>query len=254
MGRMLVRALATAGDLGLGAATERAGHAALGQDAGELAGAGRLGVGISADLPAALAACDLAIDFTAPSATLALVELAVAHHKPVVVGTTGLSDGERAALAQAAERIPLVVSANMSLGVNLLAELCEKAARALGPSYDAEIVELHHRLKKDSPSGTALLLGQAVAAGKQLSLAEHAVHGRDGLVGERPRDEIGFHAVRGGDVVGEHTVYFLGPGERIALTHLASSRETFAAGALVAARWLVAKPPGLYTMKHVLGL
>ncbi len=254
MGRMLVRAIHEAKDLSLAAAVEYAGHVQLGADAGTVAGVGLLDRELGADLDGALATGDVAIDFTAPQATIKHLDQYVAAGKPLVIGTTGFTAEQRALIERAATRLPIVLSANMSLGVNLLAELVAQAARALPASYDAELVELHHRLKKDSPSGTALLLGEALARGRQVRLADQVRHGREGLVGERPTGEIGMHAVRGGDVIGDHTVYFLGPGERLELSHRASTRETFAQGALAAARWLVGKPAGLYSMKDVLGL
>lgn len=254
MGRMLVRTIAESGDLRLGAAMEHAGHSLLGRDAGEVAEVSPNGVAITADLATALAAADVVIDFTAPDATVNHLDQYVAAQKPIVIGTTGFSAEQRAAVVRAAERLPILLSANMSLGVNLLAELVAQAARALPAHYDAEIVELHHRLKKDSPSGTAVLLGDALARARETTLDAVAKHGREGLVGARPTGEIGMHAVRGGDVVGDHTVYFLGPGERLELSHRASTRQTFALGALAAARWMHQRPAGLYSMKDVLGL
>ncbi len=254
MGRMLIRAIGEATDLALGAAIEHPAHPLLGRDAGTVAERGPLEVPIGADLTAGLSHADVVVDFTQPEATVKHLDQYSRARTPVVIGTTGFSPEQRHRIAEAAARLPIVLSANMSLGVNLLAELVAQAARALPPEYDAELVELHHRLKKDSPSGTAILLGEALAKARGTTLEAAAVHGRSGLVGERPTGEIGLHAVRGGDVVGDHTVYFLGPGERIELSHRASTRATFAQGALVAARWLVGRQPGLYSMKDVLGL
>jgi 4-hydroxy-tetrahydrodipicolinate reductase len=253
MGRMIVRAAIEAGAT-VTAAVEPPGSAHLGSDAGALAGIAPLGVPVGADVSAALAAADVAIDFTAPAASVHTASLATERGTALVVGTTGLSPTETAAIQAAAERVPVVLSSNMSLGVNVLFGLLQKAARALGPGYDVEIVELHHRLKKDSPSGTALSMAHVLADTLGRDLDKVARHGREGLVGARTSDEIGLHAVRGGDVIGEHTAYFFGLGERLELTHRASSRETFARGAVRAATWLAGKPARLYDMQDVLGL
>ncbi len=207
-----------------------------------------------ADLGAALAAAQVYVDFTTPAATIAAAEEARTQRRAAVVGTTGLGADGEAALAALAEVAPVVVAANFSLGVNLLLGLAEQAARVLGPGWDAEIVELHHRAKRDAPSGTALALGRAIAAGHGAGYDQVKRHGRDGDVGPRPRGEIGQSAVRGGDVVGEHTVYLFGEHERVELTHRATSRAIFAVGALRAARWVVDQPPGRYDMLDVLGL
>ena len=242
--------------LELVAAVDRAGAPLLGQDAGVAAGVPALGVVLGADLAAALAARpDVAVDFSSPAATAATAAQVAAAGVPWVVGTTGLGDTEKAAIAQAARKIPVVLSANMSLGVNLLYALVAQAARALaGLRYDCEIVERHHRRKKDAPSGTALFLGEAAAKGFGWKLPEVAVDGRSGLPGERPEKQIGFHAVRGGDIVGDHAVLFAAEGECLELSHRATTRETFALGALRAAAWLPGRAPGLYGMRDVLGL
>ena len=242
--------------LELAAAVDRAESPLAGQDAGAAAGVPALGVRIGADLAAALAARpDVAVDFSSPSATVATAAQMAAAGVPWVVGTTGLGAAEQAAVAQAAHKIPVVLSANMSLGVNLLYALVAQAARALaGLRYDCEIVERHHRRKKDAPSGTALYLGEAAAQGFGWNLQDVAVDGRTGIPGERPEKEIGFHAVRGGDVVGDHTVLFAADGECIELSHRATSRDTLALGALRAAAWLPGHAPGLYSMRDVLGL
>lgn len=193
------------------------------------------------------------IDFTQPEATLARLKEAADLGWPMVIGTTGFSEEQRAQIADAAKTIPVLLSANMSVGVNLLSNVIEQVARQLD-DYDIEIVETHHRLKKDAPSGTALILANAAAAGREVALEDKAIYGRQGLTGVRPPGEIGIHTVRGGDVVGDHTVLFAGPGERLEFTHKASSRDTFAAGALFAARWLAEQPAGLYDMKDALGL
>ena len=242
--------------LELVAAVDRAGAPLLGQDAGVAAGVPALGVVLGADLAAGLAARpDVAVDFSSPSATAATAAQVAAAGVPWVVGTTGLGAAEQAAVAQAARKIPVVLSANMSLGVNLLYALVAQAARTLaGLRYDCEIVERHHRRKKDSPSGTALYLGEAAAQGFGWNLKDVAVDGRTGIPGERPEKEIGFHAVRGGDIVGDHTVLFAADGECIELSHRATSRDTLALGALRAAAWLPGRAPALYGMRDVLGL
>jgi len=199
----------------------------------------------------AVAACRVIIDFSLPDGTAQLLELL--DDQALVVGTTGLSDATLAALDRHAERAPVLRASNYSTGVTLLMELVGRAARAL-PDYDLEIIEMHHRHKRDAPSGTARSLAEAAAEARSVSLTERAVYGREGDVGPRPGGEIGLHAVRGGDVAGEHTVYLAGPGERITLGHLATSREAFAQGALRAAAWIAPQPPGIYTMRDVLDL
>ena len=242
--------------LELVAAVDRAGAPLLGQDAGVAAGVPALGVVLGADLAAALAARpDVAVDFSSPAATAATAAQVAAAGVPWVVGTTGLGAAEQAAVAQAARKIPVVLSANMSLGVNLLYALVAQAARTLaGLRYDCEIIERHHRRKKDAPSGTALYLGEAAAQGFGWNLKDVAVDGRTGIPGERPEKEIGFHAVRGGDVVGDHAVLFAADGECLELSHRATSRDTLALGALRAAAWLPGHAPALYGMRDVLGL
>lgn len=197
---------------------------------------------------------DIVIDFSHADATAAVCEAFVAAGKPVVIGTTGHSKAQRAAIAQAAEKIPIVLAANFSVGVNTLFWLTRRAAKLLGDGFDVEIVETHHRLKKDAPSGTAKRLAEVVCEARDLSFEQDVTHGRAGMTGERPSRQIGMHAIRAGDVVGDHTVIFASSGERLELTHKASSRETFAVGALRAARWIVGKSPGLYSMEDVLGL
>jgi 4-hydroxy-tetrahydrodipicolinate reductase len=199
-------------------------------------------------------AADVVIDFSTHEVTPGLAALCARHDRPLVIGTTGHTEAEKTAVRACAERLPLVWSANYSTGVNLLFWLTRRAAEILGPDYDLEIVEMHHRHKKDAPSGTALRLAEILAGVRQVALAEALRQGRQGLVGERSATEIGLHALRGGDVVGDHTVIFATPGERLELTHRASSRETFAQGALRAARWVVGRPPGVYDMQDVLGL
>ena len=251
MGQMLLRCAKRFPGLRVGGAYEQAGHPALGQDAGTLAGIGPLGVALADTWPADAAAV---IDFTFHTAVAVHLERAIAHRQAVVLGTTGLNEEEKRRVTEAAQRIPIVWAPNFSLGVNLLLDLVRRAATVLGPAYDAEIVEMHHRLKKDAPSGTALGLAEALAAGRKVDPKAVAVYGREGITGERPRGEIAIHALRGGDVVGDHTVIFAADGERIELAHKASSRGAFANGALHAAAWLQDKPAGLYSMRDVLGL
>ncbi|MFL6537167.1 MAG: 4-hydroxy-tetrahydrodipicolinate reductase [Chthoniobacterales bacterium] len=198
--------------------------------------------------------CDVVIDFSQADAIESVLAACVSHGKPLVVGTTGHSTAQSEALDAAAEKVPVLVAPNFSVGVNVLFWLTRKTAELLGRDFDLEIVEAHHRLKKDSPSGTAKRLGQILCEVRALNYDEYVAHGREGILGERGDNEIGMHAIRGGDIVGDHTVIFAGRGERLELTHKASSRETFAAGALRAARWIVAKPPGRYSMEDVLSL
>jgi 4-hydroxy-tetrahydrodipicolinate reductase len=206
------------------------------------------------DLRSALAAADVVIDFSSHDATPGIAALCAEHKKAMVIGTTGHSKEDRARFTRLSSRIPMVLSSNFSTGVNALFWLTGKAAEILGPGFDLEIVEMHHRLKRDAPSGTARRLAEILAAARQQQAEQVIRHGRAGLVGERAAEEIGVHAVRGGDVVGDHTVIFAGVGERLELAHKASSRETFAHGALRAAGWVVGQPPGLYDMQDVLGL
>lgn len=254
MGRRLVAAVAEDPGLKLAGATEQTGHPDLEKDAGELAGAGPLGVKISDDLAACLSPGAVVIDFTAPAATMKHLELAARKQCPMVIGTTGLAPDQKARVKALAKKVPLVLAPNMSAGVNLLAHLVREAAAALGPGFDVEIVEAHHRLKKDAPSGTALFLAEAAAEGKGWELKSSARYCREGLIGARPDREIGVQTLRGGDIVGDHTVLFAGPGERLELIHRAHSRDTFARGAVRAAAWLAKRPAGLYTMSDVLGL
>ncbi len=257
MGRALVRFIQTGAvpGLKLSGAIDLWDCPALGQDAGLLAGVGEAGVKITSDLAKVLASAEVVIDFSGHHGTAGNAPRVAEAGKGLVVGTTGLSAEEKAVLSQAAQKIPVVFSPNMSLGVNLLMALLEQAARVLkDKGYDVEVIERHHRKKKDSPSGTAIGLGEAVAKGLDWDLKKVAVDGRSGLVGERPAEQIGFHAVRGGDIVGDHTVLFAAEGECIEFSHRATTRDTFALGALRAAAWLAGRPPRLYSMKDVLGL
>ncbi len=254
MGRMLVQVIhATPGAVVAGA-LERAGSPFLGQDAGELAGVGNIGVSVSADPLEALVNADGVIDFTIPASTVELSAFAAQARIVHVIGTTGLASGDLEKIAAAARHAVIVRSGNMSLGVNLLAGLVKKVAATLGEEYDIEILEMHHRMKVDAPSGTALMLGEAAAAGRGVDLASHSVRARDGHTGARPDGVIGFQTLRGGTVVGDHDAIFAGPGERLILSHKAEDRGIFARGAMRAALWGRGKKPGQYNMADVLGL
>jgi 4-hydroxy-tetrahydrodipicolinate reductase len=255
MGRALVRAIADTPGAAVFAALERPGSPALGEDAGRLAGLGDLGVTVTDDPLAAVVHADGILDFTTPAATVAMAELAAQARIVHVIGTTGCTADDEAAIDAAARHAAVVKSGNMSLGVNLLAGLVRQAARALGPEFDVEIVEMHHRHKVDAPSGTALLLGAAAAEGRGVNdLAAVSERGRDGHTGPRKPGDIGFASLRGGAVVGDHTVILAGAGERIELTHRADDRAIFAVGAVRAALWARGRKPGRYTMADVLGL
>jgi 4-hydroxy-tetrahydrodipicolinate reductase len=257
MGQALIEAIASDRELVLAAALDVAGSALAGRDAGERFGRAT-GVRVTSDAEAAAAAADVLIDFTRPEGTLAHLAACVRHRTGAVVGTTGLSDAQKRELASFAHDVPIVFAPNMSVGVNVLLALVEAAARQLGPGYDIEVVEMHHRHKVDAPSGTALGLGAAAAKGAGLDLAQAAVYAREGAVGERKRGAIGFATLRGGDVVGEHTVIFAGAGERVELSHKAASRQNFATGALRAVHFVAARRAegraGLYDMHDFLGL
>ncbi|MGH8746547.1 MAG: 4-hydroxy-tetrahydrodipicolinate reductase, partial [Burkholderiales bacterium] len=247
MGRTLVEAVLGDAELELVAALEREGHPGLGRELGELVGLpSRLALG--AEVEAALAAADVLIDFTRPEATLAHLEACGRLGISMVIGTTGFSEAQKARIAEAAKRVALVIAPNMAVGVNVIFKLAETAARILGDGYDVEIVEAHHRHKVDAPSGTALKLGEVVARALGRSLSDSALHGRRGDTGERDPKAIGFHAIRGGDIVGEHTVIFAGIGERVEVTVRSSSRMTYALGALRAAKFLRGRKAGLYDM------
>jgi 4-hydroxy-tetrahydrodipicolinate reductase len=254
MGRVLTRIVNETPGAEVAGGLEPAGSPHLGADMGELAGIGRLDVAISADPLELFTRIDGLIDFTVPAATLALAELAAQARIVHVIGTTGIDEAGEAKIRAAARHARIVKSGNMSLGVNLLASLVRKVAATLGEDYDIEIVEMHHKHKIDAPSGTALMLGEAAAKGRGIDLRTRAVRSRDGHTGARATGDIGFATLRGGSVVGEHTVMFAGETERIELTHKASSREMFARGAVRAAQWAMDKPPGLYAMADVLGL
>jgi 4-hydroxy-tetrahydrodipicolinate reductase len=247
MGQAVMVAATGRPELRIVASVDRVGAPGLGEPTVD-------GVASSADLEHGLEAADVYIDFTTPDATAAAAQVATRQRKAAVIGTTGLGTEHEAAIAALAQVAPVVVAANFSLGVNLLIGLVRQAARVLGPDWDAEIVELHHRLKRDAPSGTALALARAIADGHGVEYETVKRHARDGEVGARPAGEIGVLAVRGGDVIGEHTAYFLGAHERLELAHKATSRAIFAIGALRAAAWVAKRPPGRYDMQDVLGL
>jgi 4-hydroxy-tetrahydrodipicolinate reductase len=254
MGRALIEACHRDPGLRLGVALDRPGSAALGRDAGELAGLGSIGVAVRDNLNAALNDFDVLVDFTRPEATLDYLATCAAAGKKVVIGTTGFDAAGKDRIATAARDTAVVFAPNMSVGVNLCLKLLDLAARVLRDDVDVEIIEAHHRHKVDAPSGTALRMGEVVAAALGRDLKTCAVYGREGVTGERARPTIGFATVRGGDIVGDHTVLFAGEGERVEITHKASSRMTFARGALRAAAWLKDRGTGLYDMQDVLGL
>ncbi|WP_372626861.1 4-hydroxy-tetrahydrodipicolinate reductase [Arsukibacterium sp.] len=253
MGRALIT-VAKEQQLNLAAATVRAGSSLIGVDAGELAGCGKLGLALSETGENSINSADIWVDFTMPAAMLAHLELAVAAKKAMIIGVTGLTDSQYAAVQRASTHIPIVWAPNMSVGVNLLLHLVQTAARVMGQTADIEIIEAHHRYKKDAPSGTAMAIGASIAKTLGRDLSDVAVYGREGITGERAQQTIGFATVRGGDIIGDHTALFADLGERLEISHKASSRNTFAQGALRAALWLQNKQPGLYSMQQVLGL
>jgi 4-hydroxy-tetrahydrodipicolinate reductase len=253
MGRTLIEAVMSSGDLRLSAALDVAGSPYLGKDAGESLGSAS-GVAIGADIAAGIAASDCLIDFTRPEGSLLHLDACVKSGVNIVIGTTGFDAAGKQRIADAAKRIAIVFAPNMAIGVNAAFKLAEVAAKILGDAYDVEIIEAHHRHKVDAPSGTALKLGEVVAAALGRDLKSCAVYGREGDTGERDTRSIGFHAIRGGDIVGEHTVIFAGSGERVEVTVRSQSRMTYALGALRAARFLAGKASGLYDMQDVLGL
>jgi 4-hydroxy-tetrahydrodipicolinate reductase len=254
MGRMLVNAVLDAQGCALSGGTERLGSDALDSDLGELVGRDRVGVPVESDARLLFQRSEAVIDFTAPAATLAHAALAAELGRVLVVGTTGLSGDDELQLREAGRRAAIVYAPNFSIGVNLLMALTERAAAILADDYDIEIVEMHHRHKVDAPSGTALGLGRSAARGRGVALDSVWRKSRDGHTGARPRGEIGFATLRGGDVVGDHTVMFAAEGERVELTHKASNRAVFAKGAVRAALWAKGQPPGLYSMRDVLGI
>ena len=254
MGKRLVSLVQESSTLTLSGAIESPGHRALGCDAGEEAGSGPTGILIQDSIESVLADSDVIIDFTAPRATLANLDQAIHHSKAMVIGTTGMDQTELQTLKERAPSIPCVFAPNMSVGINVLLETVGKIVKALGSDYDIEVIEAHHNKKKDAPSGTALKLAEVLAQSAHWDIGEVGVFSRHGQVGERGNREIGLQSIRAGDIVGDHTVLFGGPGERIEITHRAHTRDTFVRGALRAAEWVVQQPPGLYHMSHVLGL
>ncbi len=254
MGRTLIEACTRSPSLQVGAAIERSGHISIGQDVGLIAGLEPLAVMITDDLSKVIDQFEVLIDFTVPAATLNHIELCRQHGKSMVIGTTGFTDEQKEVIRSAANDISIMFAPNMSVGVNLSFKLLEMAARVLGDDVDVEIIEAHHRNKVDAPSGTALRMGEVVAEALGRDLAECAVYGRQGISGVRDRKTIGFETIRAGDIVGEHTVMFVSDGERLEITHKASSRMTFASGAARAASWVAAQPAGLYDMQDVLAL
>jgi 4-hydroxy-tetrahydrodipicolinate reductase len=254
MGKTLIEAVQAAEGLELGAATERPDSSLIGTDAGEVAGVGKLGVAIAGGLAEVVDDFDVVIDFTAPVSTMAHLALCRQQGKRIVIGTTGLDDAQKQQIEAAAEDIGIVFAPNMSVGVNLCFKLLDIAARVMGDDADIEIVEAHHRHKVDAPSGTALRMGEVVADALGRDLKKVAVYGREGQTGARKRETIGFETIRAGDVVGEHSVWFATEGERVEIVHKASSRMTFAKGAVRAAGWLSEQDKGLFDMQDVLGL
>lgn len=254
MGGMIMRAVRDTDGMEPAGAFERPGHPSVGRDAGLTAGMDELGFPVAAGLEEIIDQGEVVIDFTVPAASLANAEIAARHGRAMVIGTTGLAEDQKTRLKELGRGMRLVVTPNMSVGVNLLFKLVGDVARILGPGFDLEIIEAHHHLKKDAPSGTAVRLAEVLAEATGRRLADCGVYGRQGLVGQRTKDEIAVLAVRAGDIVGEHTVLYGGIGERIEITHRAHSRETFAQGAVRAAAWVADQTPGLYDMQDVLGL
>ena len=254
MGKMLIETIVNTEGLALGAAIERNDSSLIGADAGEVSGLGKIGIKITGNLADALDNFDVVIDFTSPKVTLANLKTCSAASKAIVIGTTGFSADEKAIFNESIAGIPVCFASNFSTGVNACFKLLEMAAKVLGEDSDIEIIEAHHRHKVDSPSGTALSMGEVVAGALGRDLNEVAVYGREGQDGPRERETIGFATVRGGDVVGEHTVAFLADGERVEITHKASSRMAFSRGAVRAAKWLASQPAGLYNMQDVLDI
>lgn len=253
MGRALIAAVHAAEGAALTAAVERPESSLIGSDAGELAGVGRIGVALAGSLADVVNDFDVAIDFTAPAATVAHLAICRQHGKGLVIGTTGLDDAQKAALPAAAADIGVVYSGNYSIGVNVTLKLLELAATTFGDTVDIDVLEAHHRHKVDAPSGTALMMGEAVASALGRDLKQVAVYAREGHTGPRERESIGFQTLRGGDTVGDHTVFFFGEGERVEIRHVATNRANFANGAVRAAIWLATRPAGLFDMRDVLG-
>ena len=254
MGSRLIALIREATSLTLAGAVEGKGHLALGQDAGDMAGVGKIGIPITDDLSHLLDRAEVVIDFSAPEATLRHLRAVAERRRAMVIGTTGLNAAELDELTSLTRQVPCVFSPNMSVGVNLIYKVISEMAKTLGDDYDIEVIEAHHRLKKDAPSGTALKIAEVLARALNRDLTQVGVYARKGLIGERKKQDIGIQTIRAGDIVGDHTILFGGMGERIEVTHRASSRDTFARGALRAAGWVVNQPPGLYDMMDVLNL
>src|SRR6201987_1577618 len=254
MGRMLVAEIAATEGCSVAGGSEAPGSGYINQDIGELAGIGRIGIPIGETVEKLIRDSDVVLEFTSPAATVEHAALAATLRTAMVIGTTGLSPEQGESVRQAAQRIPIVWAPNMSLGVNVMLSVVEEVARRLGPDWDIEVVEMHHRGKVDGPSGTALALGRAAAAGRGVALEDVEQRARDGITGPRRIGDIGFAALRGGDAVGDHHVIFAAAGERLELRHPATKRAVFAKGAVRAARWVVGRPPGVYGLKEVLGL
>ena len=254
MGGRIIHTLEAAEGISLTAAVEQPDHPSVGSDVGELVGLGTMGLNVAPDLKSVLDTGDVVIDFTHHQASMVHLREAVAAKKPVVIGTTGFTSEEVETIGTLAMEIPCVQAPNMSMGVNLMFKIVEDMAKALGDGFDVEIIEAHHHHKKDAPSGTAVKLAQNLATALGRNLEKVGVYERHGIIGERRPEEIGIQTIRGGDIVGEHTVLFAGVGERLELTHRAHSRDNFARGAVKAAIWVVSQPSGLYDMQHVLGL
>ncbi len=254
MGGRIVVAVRESEGMELSGALERIGHPLLGQDAGIVAGCGASGVEITDNLTDVVKGCDVLIDFTSPKVSLKNLEMCALSGKAIVIGSTGFSVEEKALAAELAKDIPVVLAPNMSVGVNVCFKVLADIAKILGDDFDVEIVEAHHRLKKDAPSGTAVRMGEVVAETLGRDYKQVANCHREGITGERTREEIGMQTIRGGDIIGDHTVYFIGMGERIELTHRAHTRDMFSRGAVRAAKWVLTQKPGLYDMQDVLGL
>jgi 4-hydroxy-tetrahydrodipicolinate reductase len=251
---MVINAIQNSKGIQCTGAVEVPGHPAVGKDAGAVAGLGEIKVRIETELKAVIKKGGVVIDFTTAEVSLRNMEIAAQDHKAMVVGSTGFSAQQMEKVRQLTAAFPCVLAPNMSVGVNLMFKIVEEVARVLGEDYDCEIIEAHHRMKKDAPSGTALRLGEVIARGLGRKWEEVGVYGRKGMVGERSREEIGMHAIRAGDIVGDHTVLFGGMGERVEITHRAHTRDTFAQGAVRAAQWVVKQKAGIYDMGDVLGL
>lgn len=254
MGGRIITAIKEAEGVDLSGALERPGHPMLGMDAGMVAGVGSNHVKISDDINAVVQGCDVMIDFTTPKVSLKNLEVCGLHKKAIVIGSTGFTPEERELARELARDIPAVLAPNMSVGVNVCFKILADIAKILGEDFDVEIVEAHHKLKKDAPSGTAVRMGEVVAEALGRDYNKVANYHREGICGERTKEEIGMQTIRGGDIVGEHTVYFIGMGERIELTHRAHTRDMFSRGSVRAAKWVVGKAPGIYDMQDVLGL